>query len=293
MFWAIASAPPSHRTGGDDSLSLSSLVPLQDDFEADLLARLAPSGGSAAGAPAADARNRYDVGGIYVKVYENGENGCLSTIGTEVWDAAVLFCFLFSEEASGVAAFLRTSFPAGGRSARVLELGSGVGLSGCFLKTVMGGGIDLTMTDYSPEVIRLLLRSASLLGEGVNVRVLDWYREETYGGGGGEGEGGAGTAGPLYDCVVGTALVYSPSHSVVADVINATLSPAGKAFILQLSTRPGVKEFLARCEALDLEVKVEEVGESVVERARVCRKKEGIGGSEEMRVYTITHGRGS
>jgi SAM-dependent methyltransferase len=190
-----------------------------------------------------------------VDVYTNGEDGCLAAIGTEVWDAALLLC---------------ESLPGAPPPGRVLELGSGAGLAGCFLKK---RGADVTLTDYNPAVLRLLRKSAGLVG--ARVLTLDWYRRETW------GEEGA------YDSLVGAALVYSPDHACVADVIKHCLRRGGEATLLQLSVRPGVAEFLRRCEDVGLGVEERRVDEGAVERAGEARGE--IAGAEDFRIYTIKH----
>jgi predicted nicotinamide N-methyase len=210
----------------------------------------------------ADTLRRFSIDDDIVSVYENNDNGCMSTIGTEVWDAAVLFCFHLQMQKSIAI------------SGSVLELGSGVGLCGCYLKALFGDAVDVTMSDYSKDVMRLLNKSADRVG--VRTKVLNWFDAGTW-------------EEQQYDFVVGTALVYTPEHAAVADVIKTCLKATGVCLVIQLSTRPGMTTFLERCIEVGLVVKEEEVPDDVVESAKRCTGKRAVEGREDFRVYNITH----
>ena len=242
---------------------LAELVPTFEDFEA---ARAGEDEGG-------DVVKHYDLPCGRVSVFENYNDGCLSRIGSETWDAGIVFTMM-----------LPTVLPAGlppvARCLGILELGSGVGTVGCALAYHIAGLVPrplLTLSDYQDDVLRLLRKTVGNLGDSARVDVakLDWFRRDTWGLPG------------SYDLIVGTAVVYSPDHEVVADVVSHCLREGGRAVILQMVTRPGVDRFLRRCEALALQVDIEEIDEQILAEAAAVRGKE-IGGAEDMRLFTLT-----
>ena len=82
-----------------------------------------------------------------------------------------------------------------------LELGAGCGFVTLGLKYLSFN--NLTTSDYDDGVIELLAKN---VGEDVTVRKIDWFKSETY-----ENE-------KKYDLIIGSAVVYSPEHKVLAKV---------------------------------------------------------------------------
>lgn len=76
----------------------------------------------------------------------------------------------------------------------------------------------------------------------------------------GDGKGvGSRAAMPRCDVVIGSALVYSPHHQCVADVLLRAFSEGGcrAAYIVQLSTRQGFDEFLLRLRSCGLRYRLQ------------------------------------
>jgi hypothetical protein len=71
-----------------------------------------------------------------------------------------------------------------------------------------------------------------------------------------------------YDIAIGSALVYSPDHIVLADNIKTML--AGRlreVLIVQIKDRPGFQRFLCRLETLGVQVSIKEVEEDIYDFA--------------------------
>ncbi|CAM9839835.1 unnamed protein product, partial [Sphacelaria rigidula] len=66
---------------------------------------------------------------------------------------------------------------------------------------------------------------------------------------------------PRCDVILGSALIYSPHHASVANVLLEAFSEGGccAAYIVQLSTRPGFDEFLLRLRACGLRYRLKRI----------------------------------
>jgi len=247
LFWQIAL---SHDTGATDTTWLvpneEELVPDSngpDPFRRSLSAKIASS--------ATRAEER-----VYTVLFQELllESGVMSRIGGEVWEASLLLCAYILLYRDRVVDHLARS-AAGSASINVLELGSGVGLPGLLVALLLRGttvenastvsDITVSLTDFDDNLLENLCANGQLNGfiadsgdinrntvTGVSaedgplcrlsIDYLNWFdfnKPVTL----------AGGSEVLVDTQVhrrgsvslmfGSALVYSPSHAAVADVI--------------------------------------------------------------------------
>ncbi|CAM9494998.1 unnamed protein product [Scytosiphon promiscuus] len=86
------------------------------------------------------------------------------------------------------------------------------------------------------------------------------------------------------DVVIGSALVYSPHHACVADVLSRAFADGGcrAAYVVQLSTRPGFDEFLRRLGSCGLRYRLHRISgvlsPEVLEEVRVRASAAVVGG---------------
>ena len=218
-----------------------------------------------------------------VRVVEIRGNGVLDSIGGEVWEAAVLlssYIMLHPERFC-----LRT----------VLELGSGVGLPGLLLADLQmqvscSFETEVCLTDNDPRCVEALseivasryIDSSTLSGESkcdesgsikVSVAELDWLDYETIlkpASAVDETDGFEECEQPKlldkerFQVVMGSALCYSPYHSVLADALLYFLQgKCEEVVIIQIKDREGFDRFLNRLVELDIRHTVEVVSEDV------------------------------
>jgi predicted nicotinamide N-methyase len=232
-------------------------------------------------------------------VVEIRGNGVLDSIGGEVWEAAVLlssYIILHPERFC-----LRT----------VLELGSGVGLPGLLLADLQMQvscqfETEVCLTDNDPRCVeslsgivasrfvessnpseeRKFAESGSMK---ISVAELDWsdYRTTL------KPVSSAETDGlekcdeqpklldqERFQVVMGSALCYSPYHSVLADALLHFLKGAcEEVVIIQIKDREGFDRFLKRLVELDIRHTVEAVSEEVYVTAQHISAR-SLGGHE-------------
>ena len=298
-FWDIALSPAT-----SDGLALRNLVPDYEDFNAQqeeegrklALRRRGredassssddddddddgfPMCGSAARRTSRKTFKTFKIfsGKICVDLHQLQEDGVLSTIGGEVWEAAYLLSNYLCLRKDVVV-----------KSEKVLELGAGLGLVGLVCASLFDEQHKkgrVCLSDFSFDLVRNLKRNARRnrvggmkMGCEVNVRKIDWFDYTQQRQSRAVVVAAAAAAvdeddedDDAYDLLVGSALVYSPSHAALADALKYLLGKkrGSKALVLQILDRPGFRDaFLPRCEELGLDVKIEAVTEEVVKLA--------------------------
>ncbi|GMI17301.1 hypothetical protein TrLO_g673 [Triparma laevis f. longispina] len=172
-------------------------------------------------------------------------DGVLGNVGFESWDAG----FILLDVLMNVDSFKQQT---------CLELGAGCGFVTLGLKYLSFN--NLTTSDYDDGVIELLAKN---VGEDVTVRKIDWFKSETY-----ENE-------IKYDLIIGSAVVYSPEHKVLAKVIDALLDLNGTAIVINMR-RPGWDDFVMLLEDTfgPSNVTVEVISEEIIKQAEVIKGEE-------------------
>ena len=112
---------------------------------------------------------------------------------------------------------------------KVLELGAGCGFVSKGLEYL--DFQNLTASDFDDGVIKLLKKNV----ETTEVKKIDWFKTETY------------NCDDKYDLIIGSAVVYSPEHKVLTNVIDSLLQEGGSALIINMR-RPGWDEFVLSLE---------------------------------------------
>ena len=267
-FWDISFSNP-------DASGLNDLVPNYDahdslldsqDFEALYTVTLS---------------ERAQEGGcLSVSVVESREEGVLSRVSTEVWEASLLLSAFLIQD---------TSLLSEMRGAAVLELGCGCGLAGLVaLGASMRAGTPLSrlvLSDADSAALRgiqkalghqrdlviqpILTDPAHCPAKGTTLCLqrLDWRDYPISASPSHERELRPLSADSV-GLIVGSALVYSPAHVVLADVLrlgSIARDPAilissshflkgscRRAVLLQIHDRPGFALFLLRLEVLTI-----------------------------------------
>ncbi|GMH47790.1 hypothetical protein TrVE_jg8947 [Triparma verrucosa] len=146
-------------------------------------------------------------------------DGVLNNVGLESWDAGyVLLGVLMDGE-----------YDEGIKARKVLELGAGCGFVSKGLEYL--DFKNLTASDFDDGVIKLLKKNV----ETTEVKKIDWFKTETY------------NCDDKYDLIIGSAVVYSPEHKVLTNVIDSLLQEGGSALIINMR-RPGWDEFVLSLE---------------------------------------------
>lgn len=206
---------------------------------------------------------------VVIGVVEIRGNGVLDMIGGEVWEASLILCAYIIQNPC---LFLHHS---------VLELGSGLGLPAFLIaelrtKVIKGYhsrtqyiGKRTCLTDNDPRCIETLINSIQtrrsdnsdpslskgcLVSQLISVAMLDWsmYTDPPT----------VSLDHPLhqshYGVLFGSALVYSPYHTCLADTIKHYIDEGScrEVVIIQIADRAGFDMFLDRLQLLGLECTV-------------------------------------
>eukprot|EP00520_Triparma_pacifica_P007100 CAMPEP_0118633882 /NCGR_PEP_ID=MMETSP0785-20121206/1237_1 /TAXON_ID=91992 /ORGANISM="Bolidomonas pacifica, Strain CCMP 1866" /LENGTH=461 /DNA_ID=CAMNT_0006524793 /DNA_START=51 /DNA_END=1434 /DNA_ORIENTATION=- len=176
------------------------------------------------------------------RVYEyfvNKSDGVLAQVGMEPWDAGYALLATILSDSSDL------------QGKRVLEVGAGIGFVGLTIGREERD-TSVHLTDYDGDVLRILNKNTSNVGQGnVSCGNLDWFEEDTDKVG-------------SFDVIIGAEVLYTPNHKILADVIFNHLKTHGKAIIVNMK-RPGFDDFVHRSKELGLKVNVKMVEEGVVE----------------------------
>ena len=249
---------------------------------------------------------------LVLRLAQNYEDGCFSDVSGDIWDASLLLAtFLYGTnlgrklcyEACCLADSSHDDSDEGG----ILELGSGLGLSGMAAAAASAaattgvsdelhaGEVEhkgrIVMTDLDDKSILALLRknvtsNLSELGSrcSITVEPCDWTHVA-------KSKENATSCCPrgTFNLIIGSALVYIPDHAAAcADTIAHYLShkPSSQAVIVQLPDRAGFDSFLYRCHELDLSVTSQ-----VVDKEVILKVEESIGqklvAASDYRLYFI------
>jgi hypothetical protein len=243
---------------------------------------------------------------LVLRLAQNYEDGCFSDVSGDIWDASLLLStFLYGTNLGrrlcheacfdGLADYSNADSDEGG----ILELGSGLGLSGmaAAAAAVATGAPDelhkgrIVMTDLNDKSILALLRKnvTSNLCElerrcSITVEPCDWTHVAKL------KENASSCPRGTFNLIIGSALVYIPNHAAAcADTIAHYLchKPSSQAVIVQLPDRAGFDSFLYRCHELDLSVT-----SRVVDKEVILKVEESIGrklvAASDYRIYFIT-----
>lgn len=249
---------------------------------------------------------------LVLRLAQNFEAGCLSDVSGDIWDASLLLAtFLYGtnlgrklcyEACFGLADSSHADSDEGG----ILELGSGLGLSGMAAAAAATTGASdelhareiehngrIVMTDLDDKSILALLRknvtsNLSELGSrcSITVEPCDWTHVA-------KSKENATSCCPrgTFNLIIGSALVYIPDHAAAcADTIAHYLShkSSSQAVIVQLPDRAGfVDSFLCRCHELDLSVTSKVVDKEVLLKVEESTGQKLVAASD-YRIYFIT-----
>lgn len=251
-----------------------------------------------------------DLRPLVLRLRQNHKDGCLSDVSGDVWDASLLLAsFLYGTNEGRQlcydACFATHSAQIEGG---ILELGSGLGLSGMAAAAAAVATLHkrhtrsvdkehltsrVVLTDLDDKNIISLLRknvecNLSNIREdsdlSVTVQPCDWLNVASSRGNSVNNSHPRGT----FNLIIGSALIYIPDHAAAcAETISHYLSRSNSsvAIIIQLPDRAGFDYFLHRCRELDLLVSSRAVSEdvimSVVERRIVS--------ANDYRIYFIKY----
>ena len=249
---------------------------------------------------------------LVLRLAQNYEAGCFSDVAGDIWDASLLLAtFLYGTNLGrklcyeacfdGIEDSSRADIDKGG----ILELGSGLGLSGMAAAAAAAatGAPDelhrevehkgrIVMTDLDDKSILALLRknvtsNLSELGSRCSIKVepCDWTHVAKL-------KENATSCCPrgTFNLIIGSALVYIPDHAAAcADTIAHYLShkPNSQAVILQLPDRAGFDSFLCRCHELNLSVTSQVVDKEVILKVEKSIGRKLVAASD-YRIYFIT-----
>ena len=246
---------------------------------------------------------------LVLRLRQNQKDGCLSDVSGDVWDASLLLAsFLYGTNEGRQlcydACFATHSAPIEGG---ILELGSGLGLSGMAAAAAAVAVTTLhkrhtrsvdkehlasrvVLTDLDDKNIISLLRknvecNLSNIREdsdlSVTVQPCDWLNVASSRGNSVNNSHPRGT----FNLIIGSALIYTPDHAAAcAETVFHYLSRSNSsvAIIIQLPDRAGFDYFLHRCRELDLLVSSRAVSEDV--RMSVERR---VVSANDYRIYFI------
>lgn len=253
-----------------------------------------------------------DLRPLVLRLRQNHKDGCLSDVSGDVWDASLLLAsFLYGTNEGRQlcydACFATHSAPIEGG---ILELGSGLGLSGLAAAAAAAAvailnkrhtrSVDkehlasrVVLTDLDDKNIISLLRknvecNLSNIREdsdlSVTVQPCDWLNVASSRGNSVNNSHPRGT----FNLIIGSALIYIPDHAAAcAETISHYLSRSNSsvAIIIQLPDRAGFDYFLHRCRELDLLVSSRAVSEDVI--MSVVERR--IFSANDYRIYFIKY----
>uniref|UniRef100_A0A6U3Y594 Calmodulin-lysine N-methyltransferase n=2 Tax=Skeletonema marinoi TaxID=267567 RepID=A0A6U3Y594_9STRA len=224
-----------------------------------------------------------DLRPLVLRLGQNSNDGCLSDVSGDIWDASLLLAgFLFGtnegQQLCFNACFGKDSAQVDGGG--ILELGSGLGLSGmaaaAAAATLHARDVDdertsrVILTDLDDNNILSLLSknvesNLSEIGEGSNLSVTvqscNWFNVASSRGNSCRCPKGT------FNLIIGSALIYIPDHAVAcAETVYHYLSrsSSSQAIVIQLPDRAGFDIFLCRCRELDLLVSSRAVSEDLI-----------------------------
>ena len=229
-----------------------------------------------------------DLRPLVLRLGQNNKDGCLSDVSGDLWDASLLLASFLYGTNEGQQLCYNACF--GTDSAEVdgggiLELGSGLGLSGmaaaaaAVLHTKDVHEEQLTsrvvLTDLDDKnIMSLLSKNVQCnLSEikdcgalSVTVQPCDWFNVSNARVNADNNSQPRGPTG-AFNLIVGSALIYIPDHAVAcAETVSHYLSESksSQAVIIQLPDRVGFDQFLCRCRELNLLVSSRAICEDII-----------------------------
>lgn len=232
---------------------------------------------------------------LVLRLRQNNRDGCLSDVSGDIWDASLLLAsFLYGtnegQQLCYDACFRMQSTQVDGGG--ILELGSGLGLSGIAAAAAAAAVATLhkrhtkdadkeqltsrvVLTDLNDKNIISLLRknvecNLSKIGEdsdlSVTVQSCDWFNVASSRANADNNSQPCVPTG-TFNLIIGSALIYIPDHAVAcAETVSRYLSKSNssQAIIIQLPDRAGFDIFLRRCHELELLVSSRAISEDVI-----------------------------
>ena len=229
---------------------------------------------------------------LVLRLRQNNKDGCLSDVSGDIWDASLMLAsFLYGtnegQQLCYDACFGMHSTQVDGGG--ILELGSGLGLSGMAAAAAVATlhkrhtrDVDkeqltsrVVLTDLDDKNIISLLRknvecNLSKIGEdsdlSVTVQSCDWFNVASSRGNADNNSQPCVPTG-TFNLIIGSALIYIPDHAVAcAETVSHYLSKSNssQAIIIQLPDRAGFDIFLRRCRELELLVSSRAISEGVI-----------------------------
>ena len=215
----------------------------------------------------------------------NSKDGCLSDVSGDVWDAGLLLAAFLYGTNEGRQLCYNACF--GDDVAQVdgggiLELGSGLGLSGLAAAAAAAAAALQTRSDVGDErtsrvvltdrddtnILELLGKNVesnlSEIGEknlSMTVQPCDWLHVANW-----RGNADCCPKG-TFNLIIGSALIYVPDHAVAcAETLSHYLrrSSQAMAIIIQLPDRAGFDTFVCRCRELGLTVTSRPISEEMM-----------------------------
>eukprot|EP00573_Skeletonema_grethae_P011166 CAMPEP_0201702814 /NCGR_PEP_ID=MMETSP0578-20130828/37750_1 /ASSEMBLY_ACC=CAM_ASM_000663 /TAXON_ID=267565 /ORGANISM="Skeletonema grethea, Strain CCMP 1804" /LENGTH=278 /DNA_ID=CAMNT_0048190461 /DNA_START=13 /DNA_END=846 /DNA_ORIENTATION=- len=213
---------------------------------------------------------------LVLRLGQNNKDGCLSDVSGDIWDASLLLASFLYGTNEGRQLCYNSCF--GTDSAEVdgggiLELGSGLGLSGmaaAAAAALHARDVDdeqltsrVVLTDLDDKDILSLLSknvqcNLSEVGSfgtlNVTVQPCDWFNVSNSRVNADSNSQPHGPTG-MFNLIVGSALIYIPDHAIAcAETISHYLSESksSQAVVLQLPDRAGFDQFVCHCRELNL-----------------------------------------
>ncbi len=136
----------------------------------------------------------------------------------KIWEAAVV-----------MAHFMARSTPIPGH--KVLEIGAGLGVAGIVASAF---GHDVTVTDYTDEILDFVRVSSAVNGCSPACATLDWNNPSELG---------------LFDTLIGSEVLFHEKFfDPLLEVFSRYLAPGGTIYLAHDVRRKSVRPFLERCE---------------------------------------------
>ncbi len=276
-FWSVA-------LNGRDAHYLS-IQDDEDDFDVTSCEIIERTIATSAPDTSSDSRS------LVLRIGQNNKDGCLSDVSGDLWDASLLLASFLYGTNEGRQLCYNACF--GTASAEVdgggiLELGSGLGLSGMAAAAAATAELHaedvddeqltsrVVLTDLDDkEILSLLSKNVecnlSEIGDycetlSVTVQPCDWFNVSN------SRLNADNSCQPrcptgTFNLIVGSALIYIPDHAIAcAETVYHYLSDSktSQAVIIQLPDRAGFDQFLCHCRELNLLVSSRAITEDII-----------------------------
>lgn len=242
---------------------------------------------------------------LVLRLGQNNKDGCLSDVSGDIWDASLLLASFLYGTNEGRQLCYEACFgtdPAEVDGGGIIELGSGLGLSGMAAAAAAAAALNtkdeqltsrVVLTDLDDkDILSLLSKNVqSNLSEiggcatfSVTVQPCDWFnvsKSRVNADDNSQPRGPTGT----FNLIVGSALIYISEHAVAcAETVYHYLSgsESSQAVIIQLPDRAGFEQFLHHCRELNMLVSSRAISEDIIMGA-----ERRIVSADDYRIYFI------